>query len=180
MKTTMFSTLLVSFLNISLFAQNAESVHEVESIEEFSSLYRYQDFYIAGQPSLEAFKWLRAEGVTKVINLRTETENEEFTSSSFDEEALVQELGMKYFSIPVSGRSGYNPKKLRKMGELIGEDEKVLIHCEGAGRATSFLMGYLVRFRDYTIDEAVDVGQELTYFLPLENLLDIEITMHAR
>jgi hypothetical protein len=31
-----------------------------------------------------------------------------------------------------------------------------------------------------TIDEAVDVGQELTFFLPLEELLDIEVTMQAK
>jgi hypothetical protein len=31
-----------------------------------------------------------------------------------------------------------------------------------------------------TIDEAVNVGQELTFFLPLEELLDIEVTMQAK
>jgi protein tyrosine phosphatase (PTP) superfamily phosphohydrolase (DUF442 family) len=118
--------------------------------------------------------------VTKVINLRSESENEDFTASSFNESSIVEELGMEYFSIPVAGRSGYSPENLTAMGDLIGDDEIVLIHCGGAGRATSFLMGYLVRFRGYTLDEAVDVGQEMTYFISLENLLDVEITMQAR
>ena len=106
--------------------------------------------------------------------------NEDFTSSSFNESSIVEELGMEYFSVPVSGRSGYNPENLGELGELIKGDETVLIHCAGAGRATSFLMGYLVRFKGYTLDEAVDVGQEMTYFLSLENLLDIDISMQAR
>jgi protein tyrosine phosphatase (PTP) superfamily phosphohydrolase (DUF442 family) len=180
MKTTMIITFLFLILGISLNGQDKEPGDQVQTIEEFYDLYRYQHYYIAGQPSLDEFKWLRSQGVTKVINLRSESENEDFTASSFNESSIVEELGMEYFSIPVAGRSGYSPENLTAMGDLIGDDEIVLIHCGGAGRATSFLMGYLVRFRGYTLDEAVDVGQEMTYFISLENLLDVEITMQAR
>lgn len=178
---TVLSLVIFSFmLNMGTIAQKEIKKHEVETIGEFKNLYRYRQYYIAGQPSLDALKWLRSQGVTKVINLRNEAENEDFEASSFDEHAVVEELGMEYHSVPVSGREGYSPKNLTKMGELIGDDEKVLIHCAGAGRATGFLMGFLVKYRGYTLDEAVDVGQELTYFLPLEELLDIEITMKAK
>ena len=180
MKTMMIIAVLGATLCISLYGQDEESRDQVETIEEFYDLYRYQHYYIAGQPSLDEFKWLQSQGVTKVINLRTESENEDFTSSSFNESSIVAELGMEYYSIPVSGRSGYSPENLTTMGELIGEDEIVLIHCGGAGRATSFLMGYLVRFKGYTLDDAIDIGQEMTYFISLENLLDVEITMQAR
>jgi protein tyrosine phosphatase (PTP) superfamily phosphohydrolase (DUF442 family) len=180
MNPTMLAVMLTSLLSISLFGQKAEQTDQVETIDDYYNLYLYQHYYIAGQPSLDEFKWLESKGVTKVINLRTESENEDFASASFNEKSVVEELGMEYHSIPVSGRSGYTPENLTRLGELISEDEIVLIHCGGAGRATSFLMGYLVRFKGYSLDEAVDVGQEMTYFISLENLLDIEITMHAK
>lgn len=180
MKEAILITVLSLMVNFTLSGQHQGKEGEVQTIEEFYNLYRYQHYYISGQPSLDELRWLESQGVTKVINLRSESENEDFTSSSFDEGSIVEEMGMEYFSVPVSGRSGYTPENLTKMGEFVNGDEIVLIHCAGAGRATSFLMGYLVRFKEYTLDEAVDVGQELTYFLSLENLLDIEITMQAR
>jgi protein tyrosine phosphatase (PTP) superfamily phosphohydrolase (DUF442 family) len=180
MKTTIPIAILSSLLCFSLAAQDEVIADEVETIEDFYNLYSYQRYYIAGQPSLDELKWLVSQGVTKVINLRTESENEDFTSSSFNESAIVEELGMEYHSIPVSGRSGYNPENLGRLGELTNDDDIVLIHCAGAGRATSYLMAYLVRFKGYTLDKAVDVGQEMTFFLSLENLLDIEISMHEK
>ena len=152
---------------------------EVEYIDSFDNLYRFQRFYIAGQPSLEAFRWLRDQGVTRVVNLRSEDENEDFAYSSFDEQSVMGELGMKYLSVPVSGRGGYTPENLEAMARFLEPDEQVLIHCGGAGRATNFLMAYLVRYEGYTLDQAVDVGQEMTFFLPLEPLLDIEVGMEA-
>ena len=180
MKATTTIYVLIFLMHTGLLAQTRDSVVEVETIDEFGNLYRYEHYYISGQPSLDALKWLQSQGGTRVINLSSESENEDFTYSSFNESAVVAELGMEYHAIPVSGRSGYTPENLTRMGELVGEGEKVLIHCSGAGRATSFFMGYLVLFKGYTLDEAVDVGQELTYFLSLEHLLDIEITMQAR
>jgi protein tyrosine phosphatase (PTP) superfamily phosphohydrolase (DUF442 family) len=178
-KVLVTSLTFLLFCTAGLMAQQKQS-WEVETIDSFDNLYRYGEYYIAGQPSLEAFQWLREEGVTRVINLRTHDENEEFTSSSFDEKSIVSGLGMEYLSVPVAGRSGYTPKKLSEVAEFIREGEKVLIHCGGAGRATNFLMAYLVKYRGYTLDDAVDVGQDLTYYLPLEDLLDIEITMKEK
>jgi len=180
MKAITTVSVLIFLAHTNLLAQPHNSVVEVETIDEFSNLYRYEHYYISGQPSLDALKWIQSQGVTRVINLSSESENEDFAYYSFEEGAVVGELGMEYHAIPVSGRSGYTPENLSRMGELISDGEKVLIHCSGAGRATSFLMGYLVLFKGYTLDDAVDVGQELTYFLSLEPLLDIEITMQAR
>ncbi|MGW8317589.1 MAG: fused DSP-PTPase phosphatase/NAD kinase-like protein, partial [Bacteroidales bacterium] len=164
---------------ISLHAQPEEKEPAVQTIHEFDNLYHYQHYYIAGQPSLDALRWLHEQGVEKVVNLRADWENEDFTSSSFNEEAEVEDLGMEYLSVPVEGRSGYSAKKLAKMAEFIDVNEPVLIHCEGAGRATNFLMAYLVKYKGYPLDKAVDVGKELTFFLALEPLLDEKIHMEA-
>jgi protein tyrosine phosphatase (PTP) superfamily phosphohydrolase (DUF442 family) len=179
MKTIASSLILSLALAISLYAQQDEKEPSVQTIDEFDNLYQYQHYYIAGQPSLDALRWLHEQGVEKVVNLRANWENEDFTSSSFDEEAEVMNLGMEYLSVPVEGRSGYSPKKLAKMADFIDVNEPVLIHCGGAGRATNFLMAYLVKYKGYTLDNAVDVGKELTFFLALEPLLDEKIHMEA-
>ncbi len=171
--------LLLTLFNIHPVQSQENGNPEVEYIDSFDNLYHYQRYYIAGQPSLEAFRWLRDQGVTRVVNLRSEGENEDFAWSSFDEQSVLGELGMKYLSVPVSGRDGYSPENLDAMARFLEPGEQVLIHCGGAGRATSFLMAYLVRYEGYTLDQAVDVGQEMTFFLPLESLLDIEIGMEA-
>jgi protein tyrosine phosphatase (PTP) superfamily phosphohydrolase (DUF442 family) len=169
--------LILSLFMISLHAQEEIPGPSVQSIEMFDNLYHYQHYYIAGQPSLEAFKWLHQQGVVNVVNLRSEWEVEDFTASSFDEASVVKGLGMQYLSVPVEGREGYSPENLSAMAAFVDVTEPVLIHCGGAGRATNFLMAYLVKYKGYSLDEAVEVGKEMTFFLPLEPLLDAEIHM---
>ncbi len=181
MKTIASFLLLGLALTPALNAQTEGMESSVETIDRFDNLYHYQHYYIAGQPSLDALRWLQEKGVVKVINLRADWENEDFTESSFNEESEVEKLGMDYLSVPVEGRSGYSARKLSKMADFIeGNQEEVLIHCGGAGRATNFLMAYLINYKGYTLDQAVKVGKELTFFLPLESLLDTEIHMEAQ
>lgn len=169
--------LLLAIPLFSLQAQEDEMKPSVMPIDAFDNLYHFQHYYIAGQPSLDAFKWLQGEGVEKVINLRSEWENEDFTASSFNEETVVKELGMGYLSVTVEGRGDYTPENLAAMASFIESNQPVLIHCRGAGRATNFLMAYLVKYQGYSLDEAVDIGREMNFFLPLEPLLDEEIHM---
>lgn len=179
MKNNVILLILSVTLIVPMHAQQDGKEPSVQTIDEYDNLYHYQRYYIAGQPSLDALRWLHEQGVEKVVNLRADWENEDFTSSSFDEEAEVKDLGMEYLSVPVEGRSGYSAKKLAKMADFIDVNEPVLIHCGGAGRATNFLMAYLVSYKGYTLDKAVDVGKELTFFLALEPLLDTKIHMEA-
>lgn len=169
--------LLLAIPLLTLQAQDDEKKASVLSIEAFDNLYNFEHYYIAGQPSLDAYKWLHEQGVKKVINLRSEWENDDYTASSFNEESVVKELGMEYHSVPVEGREGYSPENLSVMASLIEGNEPVLIHCGGAGRATNFFMAYLVKYKGYSLDKAVEIGQEMTFFMPLETLLDEEIHM---
>lgn len=180
MKKNLSLLILSLSMFISLQAQEDQKEAAVQNIEAFDNLYYFQHYYVSGQPSLDAFKWLRGQGVKKVVNLRSEWENEDFTASSFNEQSEVEELGMKYLSVPVEGRAGYSPENLAAMAAFIDHSEPVLIHCGGAGRATNFLMAFLVKYQGYTLDEAVDIGQEMTFFMPLEPLLGEEIHMTIR
>lgn len=175
MKSIIVCLLVLNF--VSTFAQvTAVKPDSVQTIEGFKNLYRYQNFYIAGQPSYEELQWLKDKGVTTIINLRSAKENQDFTSASFNEEIVAGQMGLKYYSVPVDGIKEHTPAKLKELSGLLS-DQPVLIHCASGGRATNFFMAYLVKNKGYSIDKAVEIGKKLNFSFPLENLLDTKITM---
>ncbi|MFC2124225.1 hypothetical protein ACFLU5_05390, partial [Bacteroidota bacterium] len=153
---------------------------KVEVIKDFKDFYRYQNFYLAGQPTLEGLHWLKSQGVTKIINLRTETENNDYAEYAYDEETKVKDLGFEYHMIPISGLQDYTPEKLAVFISHMNDEDKILIHCRSAGRVTYFLMGYLIREKGYTVNEAVAIGKKVKYSVPLEKLLGTEISMEIK
>ena len=117
-----FSFLVVSNLN----AQDSiDKTDTVEVIKDFNNLYRYQNFYLSGQPTLESLRWFKSQGVTKIINLRSEIENKEYSESAYNEEANARELGFEYHAIPVDGTKDYTPEKLEVFLSLINKNEKI-------------------------------------------------------
>jgi uncharacterized protein (TIGR01244 family) len=106
------------------------------------------DFFIAGQPTERALHELKKLGVTTVINLRMPQEMERI---GFDEAKLVESLGMKYVHIPMRGSSGehaYSPQTLRKFADAMkAADDKVLLHCTVAWRASHIWAAYLIQER---------------------------------
>lgn len=171
-------TLLI--LNCMNTQAKGENDEKVEKIKRFNYLYRYQNFYLGGQPTLEELHWLKAQGVSRIINLRTEKENNEYSSSAFNEQSLVKELGFEYFEIPVGSTKDYSPGKLKAVSNRIKEGEKILLHCRTAGRVTQFFMAYLVKYQGYTINEAIAIGKNMNFSFPLEQLLDVEISMEKK
>ena len=167
---------LLIISNVNVQSQN-KSEEAVEVIGDFENLFRFQNFYLSGQPTLEALKWLKSEGVTRIINLRTGEENESYASEAYNEEAIAKSMGYEYHSIPIGGNSDYSPGKLKKISKQLSNNEKILMHCRSAGRVTSFFMAYLIQTRSYSIDEAVEVGRGLKYSFPLEQILDANIVM---
>jgi protein tyrosine phosphatase (PTP) superfamily phosphohydrolase (DUF442 family) len=124
-------------------------------------------------------QWLKGKGVGSIINLRTAKENQDFAGASYNEESVAAQMGLAYHSIPVDGSKDYTPAKLDEMAGLLTGDKPVFIHCASAVRATNFFMAYLVKYKHYGIDEAIEIGKHLNFSFPLENLLDTKITMKA-
>jgi protein tyrosine phosphatase (PTP) superfamily phosphohydrolase (DUF442 family) len=180
MRAILLSILLItlSFGNL-LGGPLSPAPDSVEVLDQFESLYRYQRYFIGGQPDVEELQWLHDQGVTRIINLRSEEENEEFADESFNEKRAARKMGFTYESIPVQGYSGYNPGNLAALLEAAGQEEKVLIHCASGGRATQFFMAYLVK-QGYPLDRAVDIGKQIRYSVPLEQLLGIEVRMFEK
>ena len=98
-------------------------------------------------------------------------------TTAYDEKTYTQKLGFEYYSIPVDGPKDYSPEKLEAFSGLINNDEKILIHCLSAIRATNFFMAYLIKNKGYTINEAVKIGRSINFIFPLEKLLGTEVSM---
>lgn len=114
------------------------------------------DMFVTGQPTERALRWLREQGVTTVVNLRTP---EEMTKNvPFDEPALVAQLGMRYVYLPVRGTSEYPyaPTTLAKFAEAVRTaNGKVLLHCTVAWRASHLWAAYLIKERGIPIEAAL-------------------------
>ena len=115
-----------------------------------------EDMFVTGQPTERGLRWLQAQGVTTVVNLRTP---EEMTRNvPFDEPALVAQLGMRYVYLPVRGTSEYpyTPATLAKFAEAVSTaNGKVLLHCTVAWRASHLWAAYLIKERGIPVEAAL-------------------------
>lgn len=152
-----------------------EKTTKVEKVANLKGVYRYQNFYIAAQPSVDDLSWYKKQGVKSIINLRTEKENKEFASNVYKEKKQVNDLGLAYYSVPIGGSDAYAPENLKLMATHIKENEKVVIHCRSAGRATILFMAYLVKYRGFSLNEATKIGEQIKFSFPLEKILDTKI-----
>jgi uncharacterized protein (TIGR01244 family) len=112
--------------------------------------------YVAGQPTADALRAMKADGVTTVINLRTQQEMDNRRQVPFDEEALAKELGLTYVHIPLGGPdTPYTPAAVDKVAAAIKASKgKVLLHCTVAWRASHVWAAYLMKYQGLSYDEA--------------------------
>jgi uncharacterized protein (TIGR01244 family) len=113
------------------------------------------DMFIGGQPTEKALRDMKARGVTTVVNLRSP---EEMARVSFDEAALVKQLGMKYVYIPMRGTADlpYSPAAVKTFAAaMTAADGKVLLHCTVAWRASHLWAAYLIQERGVSVADAL-------------------------
>ena len=113
------------------------------------------DVYISGQPTEKALRELSAQGVTTVVNLRSPPEMKRV---SFDEAALVKELGMQYVYLPMRGTPDlpYSPAAVKAFADaMAGAKGKVLLHCTVAWRASHLWAAYLIQYRNVPVATAL-------------------------
>lgn len=93
------------------------------------------DLITGGQPGPEAWADLAARGVTTVVNLRPDAELE-----GRDAEAEVEQAGMAYHAIPVSGAADLDAANAARLWHLVeAADGPVLVHCASGNRVGALL-----------------------------------------
>lgn len=158
----------------------AEPLPQKLDVEGFQAvLASTGDVYVGGQPSREALDWLKSEGVTTVVNLRTQPEMDNRSRVPYDEAAALESLGLEYVHIPLGGEDApYTPEALARFAEAVDAAEgKVLLHCTVGWRASHMWVAYLVRHRGMELNEAIEHGRAINLgTLPVEELLGAELT----
>lgn len=139
-----FVSLVFMLLSVSSVAQAQDST----PIRNFLRVNK--DFCTGGQPRLEHFEQLKAEGVKAVINLRLPTEHR-----AAEEEAKVRELGLHYFNIPFS----VSDPKDEPVDEFLKvtddpANRPAFIHCTAAIRVGAFWMIRRVLRDGWKIEDA--------------------------
>jgi uncharacterized protein (TIGR01244 family) len=114
-------------------------------------------FCTGGQPRVEQFAALKADGVKAVLNLRQPSEHR-----AEEEQQIVEKLGMRYFNIPVVYAT---PTDAQADEFLTITDDPanrpMFIHCTAAIRAGAF---WAIRraVRDgVPVDQALEDGKKV-------------------
>ena len=158
-----------------VFSQDSVSFPVKLDVTGFQEVFAEVDnLYISGQPDKESFAKLKSEGVTTVVNLRTDSEMSNRENVPFDEKAVVDSLGMEYIHIPLGGPdSPYNNEALVKFGDALSNAEgKVLLHCTVGRRASYMWAAYLIQFKGFSPDKAIEHAKAINLGQwPLEGLL---------
>jgi len=124
--------LLVALLSTP--AQPPQAAQELPPIRSFLQV--NQEFCTGGQPRLEHFAKLKADGVKAVLNLRQPTEHR-----ADEEKDAVEKAGLKYFNIPVV----YTAPTDAQVDEFLRltddpANRPMFIHCTAAIRVGAFWM----------------------------------------
>ena len=94
---------------------------------------------VGGQPSADDLAKLREQGITTVVNLRTEGEANQPLSPS-EEASLAQNLGLSYQHVPVS-LSALDPKQVDDVRATIRNAQgPVYVHCGAGQRACAIAL----------------------------------------
>jgi protein tyrosine phosphatase (PTP) superfamily phosphohydrolase (DUF442 family) len=116
--------------------------------------------WTAGQPDIEQFANLQAQGVTTVINLRSATEG---NNLGVAEQARLKELGIAYFNIPVvfsDLREAAVDEFLRITDQQM-KSGRMLIHCAAAVRVAGLWMIRRVLRDGWSFDKALEEANRI-------------------
>ena len=156
--------------------QSAPAVQDLPPIRNFLQV--TPQFCTGGQPRLENFARLKADGVKAVLNLRTPGEHR-----ADEEQAAVEKAGMKYFNIPVV----YTAPTDAQADEFLKitddpANRPMFIHCTAAIRVGAFWMIRRALRDGMTVDAALEDARKvgLTNAPHLEEFARKYIAAHSR
>lgn len=115
---------------------------------------RMDNLWFAGQPDVAGLEAARDHGVAVVINMREPGE------MRWDEAGAVEDLGMQYFSVPVSPWRSFSPRAFERIEEIVkaNSEQQILLHCGTSTRVGGWLATHLVQRDGMSVDEALAVA----------------------
>ncbi len=115
------------------------------------------DLFTAGQPAPADLEALKARGVKTVIDLRDPME-----PRSFDEPALVRELGMNYLNVSVR-QGALDDAVMDATLDAIRQSEglPLLLHCASANRVGGVLIPYFMIDKGMAEEDAVAAAMKV-------------------
>ncbi len=115
----------------------------------------FDDVITGGQPTEAQLRAAQEQGVRTVVNLRPDGEFD-----GFDEQALVEELGMRYIHIPVSGSEDVTEETAATLNEVLADsaNRPLLMHCSSGNRVGSLFAARAYFLHDMAPSRALDIG----------------------
>lgn len=112
------------------------------------------DMVSTGQPDAKMLQTIADAGFVAVIDLRTDGEDR-----GIDERGFVEQLGMRYISLPVAGGRDMTFENAAELDRLLSEaDGQVLLHC-GSGNRVGALVALRASLHGASQDEALAAGK---------------------
>ena len=127
----------------------------------------FDNVVTGGQPTFDQLRMAHEAGFKAIVNLRTDKEQ----PSPAEESTWVEELGMKYFPIPVEGAQGVSLENAGLLAGILSKEENypLIVHCQSGNR-----VGALFAVKTFSLDgkrekEALAIGREagLTTLAPV-------------
>jgi uncharacterized protein (TIGR01244 family) len=136
-------------------ASQAGAAQELPPIRNFLQV--TPEFCTGGQPRVEHFAKLKADGVESVLNLRTPGEHR-----AEEEQAAVEKAGLKYFNIPFV----YTAPSDAQVDEFLRltddpANRPMFIHCTAAIRVGAFWMIRRAVRDGMSVDAALEEGKKV-------------------
>jgi uncharacterized protein (TIGR01244 family) len=147
--------LIVALTLLATQAQTPAAPADVSAIRSFMRV--NTDFCTGGQPRLEHFAQLKAEGVRSVLNLRTPGEHR-----AAEEQEAVEKAGLKYFNVPVEYQHPA-PEQVDQFLKITDDpaNRPMFIHCTAAIRVGAFWMIRRVLRDGYTQEVALEEARKV-------------------
>ena len=134
-RTPAIAALLALVLASPAFAQTPIRAITPHSITIYNFAKVNDRYYRGGQPIGEHYADLAAIGVKTIINLTNDTDGRS------EEQALAEQYGMRYISIPMTTRRAPTDEQIAKfMSSVDGPDGgAVYVHCVGGRHRTGVM-----------------------------------------
>ncbi len=159
-------------LNVCPVIAQVEAVSgRLESVELGSTknVHRLDDLFLAGQFTQDDLETIKANGITRVITLRTDGEID------WDEEKLIKEAGIDFIKLPFRSPDSLNDEVFDKIRDLLKEQSgPTLFHCGSANRVAGIWLPFRVLDQGVELQQAVTEAEEIGLRTPFlkEKALD--------